>query len=231
MTDRPSGAAAIQIAGEELWLLPERAAFWPARRTLLVADLHLGKPASFRAAGLPVPDAVMDADLARLSRAIAQTRAERLVILGDLVHARSGKTKHMSDAVVRWRDRHFALEMLLVLGNHDRRSGPTPAAWRMQIIDQSLVEPPFVWKHAPDEDHTGYVVAGHLHPVAVLAGPGRQKLRLRCFAVGPRRLILPAFGDFTGGAAASPLLTDRIFVVADDQVLEAPPPIPRSSHG
>jgi DNA ligase-associated metallophosphoesterase len=222
MGSPPPGVAAAQVAGETLWLLPERAAFWPSQKTLLVADLHLGKPAAFRAAALPVPEASMNADLDRLTRAVRQTRAERLVVLGDLVHAKSGQTPRTVDAVAEWRERHRALTVILVLGNHDKRSGATPHGWRMEIADDSKHEPPFVWRHWPDEHDAGYVVAGHVHPVAQLRGPGRQRLRLRCFAVGERRMILPAFGDFTGGAVGAPGSTDRVFVVADGHVVEVP---------
>jgi DNA ligase-associated metallophosphoesterase len=218
----PPGAAVVEVAGETLWLLPERAAYWPARRTLLVADLHLGKSAAFRAAALPVPEATMDADLERLSSAIQQTSAERLIILGDLVHARSGQTARTVEAVAQWRERHRDLKVLLVLGNHDKRCGRTPDEWRMEVSQELKLEAPFIWCHWPDEHDAGYVVAGHVHPVAALAGPGRQKLRLRCFALGPRRMILPAFGDFSGGTLGAPEPSDRIFVVADDQVVEVP---------
>jgi DNA ligase-associated metallophosphoesterase len=220
MVPLPPGAAAVQVAGETLWLLPQRATFWPARRTLLVADLHLGKPAAFRAAALPVPEATMDADLDRLSNALRRTRAERLVILGDLLHARSGQTPRTVEAVNRWRERHRDLTVVLVLGNHDKRCGPTPDEWRMQIAQELKQEPPFIWCHWPDVHDAGYVVAGHVHPAAQLRGPGGQKERLRCFAVGEHRMILPAFGDFTGGAVGAPDPTDRVFVVADDQVVE-----------
>ncbi|MBZ0171464.1 MAG: DEAD/DEAH box helicase, partial [Phycisphaerales bacterium] len=75
---------AIEFADEQLDLLPERAVWWPARRTLLVADLHLGKPASFRSAGAPVPEQVTGADLARLSSLIKTQHAQRVIVLGDL---------------------------------------------------------------------------------------------------------------------------------------------------
>jgi len=218
----PGGAVVIEVADEPLWLLPERAVFWPARRTLLVADLHLGKPAAFRAAALPVPEATTDADLGRLSAAIERTQAERLIILGDLVHARSGQTPRTIRAVAAWRDRHRSLDVTLVLGNHDKGCGEPPSEWAIEVVEDVRIELPFVWRHRPDEHAGGYVVAGHIHPVAVLAGRGRERLRLRCFAVGPRRMILPAFGSFTGGAIGAPETGDRVFVAADDQVVEAP---------
>jgi len=217
----PSGAVVIEVADGRLWLLPERAVFWPTRQTLLVADLHLGKPAAFRAAALPVPEATTNADLDRLSAAIERTQANRLIILGDLVHARSGQTPRTIRAVADWRERHRSLDVTLVLGNHDKRCGEPPSEWAMETVDDVRIEPPFVWRHRPDEHAAGYVIAGHIHPVAVLAGRGRDRLRLRCFAVGPRRMILPAFGSFTGGAIGAPETGDRVFVVADDQVVEA----------
>jgi uncharacterized protein len=212
----------MELLGETLWLLPERLVFWPRRRMLFVADVHLGKPAAFRAAALPVPEATTHADLDRLSAAIHLVHADRLVVLGDLIHARSGQTERTIEAFAAWRSRHEDLRITLVLGNHDRRCGALPDAWRLEIVEDRRTEPPFVLCHWPDECDDGYVIAGHVHPVVVLTGRARQKVRLPCFAVGPRRMILPAFGSFTGGATAPPAAKDRVFVVADDQVVEVP---------
>jgi uncharacterized protein len=217
--DPPTGAAAVEVAGETLWLLAERAAFRPRTRTLLVADLHLGKPASFRAAALPVPENVTLVDLERLSRILRLTQAARLVVLGDLLHARSGQTAQTVESVAAWREEHPSLELRLVLGNHDRRCGAIPDSWRMAIVGDRLIEEPFVYCHQPDECDEGYVVGGHLHPVAQLAGPGRQRLRVRCFAVGSRRMILPAFGTFTGGAPSAIAFQDDVFAIANDEVV------------
>ncbi|MFL5519615.1 MAG: DEAD/DEAH box helicase, partial [Gemmatimonadales bacterium] len=83
--------ATLELAGEHVALLAERALWWPARRTLVVADVHLGKAATFRAAGIPIPSGSTGDDLARLDRALARTGATALVILGDLFHARVGR--------------------------------------------------------------------------------------------------------------------------------------------
>ena len=71
----PDGSVEVRTGGEQLWLMPERAAWWPARRTLLVADLHLGKSETIRSFGAPIPSGVLDESLGRLSRAIARTGA------------------------------------------------------------------------------------------------------------------------------------------------------------
>ena len=69
----------VNVAGETLWLLPERALWWPAQRVLWVADLHLGKAATYRALGQPVPSGTTLVNLQRLSQLIAQR--ERLFLL------------------------------------------------------------------------------------------------------------------------------------------------------
>jgi uncharacterized protein len=109
-----------------------------------------------------------------------------------------------------------------MLGNHDKGCGAVPTEWRMEVVHDDRIDGPFVWRHWPTEHDAGYVLAGHLHPVAALRGKGRQKLRLRCFALGRRRMILPAFGGFTGGAVGAPDAADKVFVVAGDEVIEVP---------
>jgi uncharacterized protein len=78
--------------------------------------------------------------------------------------------------------------------------------------------PPFVLRHEPADSPDGYTLAGHLHPGLVLSGPGRWE-RLPCFWLASRTAVLPAFGSFTGLAPVSPEPSDRIFVIAEDEVL------------
>src|SRR5436190_20499208 len=84
LKDEIAGSCVVDFAGQSLRLLPDHAVYWPARNTLLVADLHLGKDAAFRTAGVPVPAGSTAKDLSRLSSLIGLSGAQRLVILGDL---------------------------------------------------------------------------------------------------------------------------------------------------
>ena len=222
MTDfaAAGGDLAVEVAGERVILLPEHALFRPGAGTLLVADPHWGKAAAFRAAGLPVPGGTTSAGLERLSRALERTGARRLVILGDLLHAREGRAPRTLEAVRAWLDRHAALSITLVRGNHDRRAGDPPAELGIECCDPPCLSPPFVLDHHPEPSGAGYVLAGHVHPSVTLRGAGRQRKRLPCFHFGARVGLLPAFGDFTGTADVSVLPGDRVFVVAGDDVLE-----------
>ena len=221
------GDAVVEVAGERLVLLPERAALHAATGTLLVADAHWGKAAAFRAAGVAVPGGTTTAGLERLSRALERTGAARLVILGDLFHAREGKAPRTLEAIRAWRARHPALPVTLVRGNHDRRAGDPPPELGIDCCDPPCALGPFVLAHHPRESPAGYVLAGHVHPSVTLRGRGRQRERLPCFHFGARVGLLPAFGDFTGTADVEVAPGDRVYVVAGGEVVEVGPPPPR----
>jgi DNA ligase-associated metallophosphoesterase len=211
------------VAGETLHLLPERAVFWPRAATLIVADLHLGKDETFRAAAIPIPVGPVQADLARLDAALRLSGAERLLILGDLWHARAGMAESLFDELRAWRTAHAKLAVELVRGNHDRRAGDPPADLRITFREEPVAESPFVFRHFPEPSADGYVLAGHVHPAVVLRGEGRQRARLPCFWFGRGVGLLPAFGGFTGSGEVRPRPGDRVFVVAGDEVIAVAP--------
>lgn len=210
----------VIVAGEPLRLLPERAIFWPSKRTLIVADLHWGKEEAFRAGGIPIPVGPLEADLSRLESIIRRTNSERLLILGDLWHDRTGMIESMLNIVKAWRCSLGELHIELVLGNHDLRIGLDHDELLMTIRDRDFVEAPFVFSHFPNASPAGYVLAGHVHPAVMLRGPGKQKLRLPCFWLGDQVCVLPAFGQFTGRSEIVPRAGDRVFAIADGQVIE-----------
>lgn len=210
------------LQGQSVVLMPERAMLIERSRTLLVADVHLGKDTAFRIAGIPIPgDATADS-LARLSSALERSEARRLIFLGDLVHARTSLDAMTISTIQAWREGHLGIEMLLVPGNHDARSGALPPELKIDTTADELIEPPFVFKHYPEASPNGYALAGHIHPAIRLAGRGRQKERVPCFLFRAEYGLLPAFGTFTGGADSTVQRTDRAFAVTADQVIELP---------
>jgi DNA ligase-associated metallophosphoesterase len=208
------------LHGESVILMPERAMLIERTRTLLVADVHLGKDTTFRIAGIPIPgDATADS-LARLSSALERSQARRLIFLGDLVHARTSLDAMTVSTIQAWRERHREIEMLLVPGNHDAHSGALPPELRIKTTAEELIEPPFVFKHHPEVSPHGYALAGHIHPAIRLTGRGRQKERVACFLFRREVGLLPAFGTFTGKADITLQPTDRAFAVTADQIIE-----------
>lgn len=196
----PTGAVWLELDGERVALLPERALWWPRTATLFVADVHLGKAATYRALGVPVPESTTASTLATLSALFNQRDVRRVIWLGDLLHAREAQRPVVLDAVFAWRCRHAAVDMLLVRGNHDARAGDPPAKLAIPVVDEPLMCGPFAACHHPQHVPGMIVLAGHVHPAITLRGAGHQRLRLPCYWWQERMLILPAFGEFTGGA-------------------------------
>ena len=214
--------AVVRIAGEELTLLPERAVWWRARRTLLVADPHFGKAATFRALGVPVPRGTTTGTLARLDAVIDRHAPARLIFLGDFLHAAEGRDAETLRVLNEWRRRHAAIDMTLVRGNHDARAGDPPRELELRCVTGPHSETPFALDHHPRPAPDGYVLCGHIHPAVTLTGIGRQHSRLPCFWFGKTIGVLPAFGEFTGVAEADVQAGDQVFVVADDAVIAVP---------
>ena len=209
-----------EVAGEKLLLLAERAAYWREGRTLFVADFHLGKAASFRKAGIPLPSGSTTENVERLDRALARTRAKSVVFLGDFLHSADGRQPRTFERFAAWRDSRSSVELTIVRGNHDRKAGDPPEAWGVKCIEAGESLGPFVLNHEPGPSRGGYALSGHIHPAVRLSAPGEKSLRLPCFWFGARYGVLPAFGAFTGSAEVQPRRGDQVFVIAEEEVLK-----------
>ncbi len=219
----PARQVTIEVQGESFVLRGDRTVFWPSTRWLIVSDLHLGKVQSLRRDGVALPDAVTDDDLQRLQRAVRETKASRVVVLGDLVHDAHGLTSAIVARVAQWRDALDA-ELALVPGNHDRRVKTLPHEWRLIELEPMIVERGIRLTHAP-MDGAGFNWHGHIHPVRTLRGAA-DRVRLPCFVVGHAAGILPAFSALTGGdeqwRTAPGVDRARAWVIADGVLVALP---------
>lgn len=215
----------VLVAGERLCLLHQHAAYLPGHGLLLVADAHIGKAHAFRRSGLPVPGGTTAEALARLQAALDATGAGHVVFLGDLLHAAQGRAPATLAAVAAWRQARPGLHLTLVRGNHDSHAGDPPPDWGVRCIDGPWYLGPWALAHHPDPLPGCYVLAGHVHPAAVVGGRGLGRLRLPCFHFGPQVGVLPAFGGFTGTHVLPRGPGDRVVVIAGEHLraLDAAP--------
>ncbi len=214
------GALEIALAGETAVLLPERALWWPRMSLLAIADLHLGKGDHFRRAGIALPRGGTALDLQRLDALLEATRATRLLVLGDLLHAAVNDAP-WREAWSRWRAGRTALSVELVSGNHDRALRTRPGladALGLHVHGTRLAFAPFVFVHDPADaaDAAGYRLGGHLHPVVRLPGVPR----LPAFRFDDTAGVLPAFTAFAGGWRVDREPGTRLFACAPDVVVD-----------
>lgn len=208
----------LTLEGEELWLMADKAVYWPARQCLLIADAHFGKASAYRSLGQPVPQGTTTENLQRLERLITALPCAQVIFLGDFLHGPGSHASGTLSALRGWRARHPTLPMTLIRGNHDKRAGDPPADLNIEVVPEPLLLGPFALQHEPDAHPSHHVLAGHVHPVYHLRGRGRQRLRLPCFQIGTRVSLLPAFGAFTGGYAVEQEIDRQIFVIGDQEV-------------
>ncbi len=208
------------VVGEKLVLLPERAVYWPVKKALFVADFHLGKAASFRKLGIPLPTGTTRENVARLDRAIEATGALEIVFLGDFLHSAEGRASRTLATFSEWREQRRTVALTIVRGNHDKKAGDPPCEWGARCIEAGEALGPFILNHEPGASRGGYALAGHIHPAVRLTAAGENAIRLPCFWFGARYGVLPAFGAFTGNAEVRPRRGDQVFVIAEQEVLQ-----------
>ena len=221
---------ATTLAGHAVLLHASGALYLPALQTLLVADLHVGKAQAFRRLGVPVPHGTTAATLDRLTEVLRDTGAQRLVFLGDFLHAATGRSAATLAALHAWRTVHAGVAMTLVRGNHDRHAGDPPATLGIATVDEPLRAGNLALCHHPQPVAGAYVLAGHWHPcVSVGWRAVGGRLRLPCFWFGGEGAsgvgILPAFGSFTGMHPIERRAGDRVFAVAGEAIREIPPAV------
>lgn len=209
----------VVIRDFELDLLPDKSLYWAREKTLMIADVHLGKINHFRRSGFPVPANANDANTSVLIDLLRRHQPERMIFLGDLFHSHYNQEWEVLGQVVK----HFtSCSFELVMGNHDIMSRLQYERHNLRVHEEGLNLNGMWLTHIPDEncDVSLYNLSGHIHPGARLFGRGKQALLLPCFHFGERNGLLPAFGSFTGLHPVTPKRNDRVFVIAEDSVID-----------
>ena len=182
----------LTLSGAGLLALPCGALLWPAARLLAVSDLHLGKSrrAALRGGALLPPYELCDT-LARLGAALEETGADTVVCLGDSFDDRRAAAELGTEEEALLSGLMAGRRWIWVAGNHDPGAGPGGEShdeFRMGGL---------TFRHVAEPGASGEI-SGHYHPKARL-GLGRAALSRPCFLADARRIILPAFGTYTGG--------------------------------
>lgn len=215
----PLNSFPIELEGESFQLLPQRAMYHAGEKVLFLADLHIGKVFHFRRKGIAVPENAAIENLNRLSSLLHLLNPLKVYFLGDLFH--SGLIGEWKDLIGLMKSQKSTL-FVLVRGNHES------VIKDHEIIDSfdeihadSLLWNKFLLSHEPDNQNEFFNICGHIHPAVRIHGKARQNIRLPCFFLTGKKMILPSFGSFTGSQCISPNspVEEKAYAILEDSIV------------
>jgi DNA ligase-associated metallophosphoesterase len=213
-------AAPIHLAGERLMLDPAGALVWPATGMLVVSDLHLEKGSAFARRGMLLPPWDTHVTLDRLAILLRRWSPRIVVTLGDSFHDDQGAARLPRGELARLNAMTEAHRFIWVQGNHD----PSPPAGVGGDWVTEFATDPITFRHQADAKTTATEIVGHHHPKASIPARGGTVSR-PCFVAGTQRVMMPAFGTYTGGLDVSnPAIAGlfprggRVFLLGKDRL-------------
>ncbi len=204
------GTQSIDFHDEELILHPEGVIWWPTTRSLILSDVHLGKSATFRLHGIPVPEGESDDDLKRIERLVAEFEASSLIIVGDLIHSGTVLTAAFMENLNHW-FAELPCQSLLIRGNHDPKPKKLDELPAVEHADSRQLGPIHFVHDPADSPKQTPTLTGHLHPLCRVGPKRGPKIRVPCFLHHGEILTLPAFGTFTSGRLIETSHSDNAF--------------------
>lgn len=195
---------AIDLCAERLVPLPSGALWWPSERAIAVADLHLGKSERMarRGGGMLPPYETRDT-LDRLAAVIAEHDPRGVVSVGDCFDDLDAADAVRDEVLERLRSMAAGRHWVWLTGNHDPGPPDLPGSHRSE-----LALGPLTFRHIARPGATGEI-SGHYHPKLRFFARGSYVTR-PCFLGDADRVILPAFGTYTGGMDATHPVFDRL---------------------
>jgi len=206
----------ITIQNEIFTLTNQRALFWEKEKALIFSDLHIGKTAHFRKNGIALASHIMKNDLERLSILIEYFQPEKFIIVGDLLHA--GDNSDV-DTFCEWKNQYSNIKFCLVEGNHDRISKILEKKLCLDFKADLLEINDILFVHDFDKSNSKFQITGHIHPGFVI-NSSVKKIKLPCFTVTSKQLLLPAFSEFTGLDTKNIPKKGMYFVFTDSEIYE-----------
>ena len=213
-----------KLMQQNCWLSPERMLYWEEQQALVVSDLHFGKTGHFRKEGIAVPQSVYKEDLQRLVSQLQFFQPRTLIVVGDMFHSHANKEL---DWFKKWRDDFPALDIQLVMGNHDILQQQWYQEAGVSISPETLTLGAFSFVHDVNPVAANspflipnYLFSGHLHPGIRISGAGKQSLHFPCFYFTPVFCVLPAFSRFTGLALVRPKNGDAVFAIVNQSIIQ-----------
>jgi len=201
----------IELLKEDLFLLPEKALYWQAKKLLLIANIRFGKSESFQIEEI---SKTSNKNWKQIHQLIRLYQPNRLCFLGGLFQSTKIKEWRVFGELIQ---SYENVSFELVLGSHEN----LPAAAYLDLgfnkVYETLVEPPFVFSHDLLESSSFYNISAQVKPGIELKG--KKTYKASCFYFGKKQAFLPAFNDFSDLTIMDLKESARVFVLSENQVI------------
>lgn len=212
-----NGYLNISLMDQDIVLLPERALYWDNFDALVISDLHLGKSGHFRKHGIAVPESVNTSNIQQLNRLVSKFKPAKIIFLGDLFHSHYNAE---FETFKKWRRSYSNIEMILTIGNHDIISRHEFEKIGLECVNTYKCGPfKFMHDEQGNINNHFFSISGHIHPAIKLKSKGRQSIITPCYFIGDSKLLLPAFGSFTGSYLIEPEKNELVYAIVDEKVV------------
>ncbi len=203
----------ISLNGTRLVPLLSGGLYWPDRQVLIVADLHLEKASALARTGQFLPPYDSAECLTRLEADLDRLAPRSLIALGDSFHDGGGPARLPAPDAARLTAIAGRVDLVWIIGNHDHHGADLADAplnlWGGRVAE-TVTLGPLTFRHEAADGPRAGEVSGHFHPKAAIVQRGRR-LSARCFVEDGHRIVLPAYGTFTGGLDAQDPALTRLF--------------------
>jgi len=206
----------ITVQNQEFTFTNRRAMFWENQKALVLSDLHIGKTAHFRKNGIALSNTIFEKDLERLSLLIDYFKPEKIIFVGDLLHA--GDNSEVT-AFCDWKSKYQDLEFLLIEGNHDKINSSLKTKLSLDFSETKLEFQDLIFTHNFEASESKFQISGHIHPGFVLDSAVKN-IVLPCFVVSENQILLPAFSEFTGLDTKNLPQKGRFYVFTNSEIYE-----------
>lgn len=205
----------IELGGEVVFLLPQKAIYRPALSQLILSDVHLGKTTHFRKSGIPLPQTAHLKDIDKLHFLLNKWRPQSVLLLGDLFHSDYNREWLWFKSLLL---EYPVVNFILVEGNHDILDDNYYSAANL-LKAEIIEEENFLFSHQPLNNPAKLNICGHIHPGIQIGGFAKQYEKLPCFYHEQNHFILPAFGHLTGLHILEKKENCSCYLVTDQRVI------------
>ena len=205
----------LLIKDQKLVLSAERCLYWEDQQTLILSDMHIGKAAHFRKAGIAIPQQIFQEDLLRLFQQVHFFSPKRIIVTGDLFHSEANLEHEWFS---KWRSALEGIQLILVKGNHEILHNHIYEKLGIEVVERELIAAPFRFAHDlnDDSDEQFFLFSGHTHPGIKIAGKAKQSFVFPCFYFTEAYCILPAFSKFTGKHLVEMKKGEQVFAIVGE---------------